>query len=107
MAELRDPVPFALVDVFGSSPLSGNPLAVVDACELGGEGPPPRWMRQVAREMNQAETTFVLPAGSGERTGGCARSPRVVWRCSARATTRWARGGGCWPPAGCRVPTTG
>ncbi|QUH03764.1 PhzF family phenazine biosynthesis protein [Saccharopolyspora erythraea] len=65
LAEIRDPVPFALVDVFGSSPLSGNPLAVVDACELGGEGPPSHWMQQVAREMNQAETTFVLPARSG------------------------------------------
>ena len=66
LVDLRDPVPFALVDVFGTSPLSGNPLAVIDACDLGAEGPPLLWMQQVAREMNQAETTFVLPAGQEE-----------------------------------------
>lgn len=49
-------LPFALVDVFASVPLSGNPLAVVgDGDMLTDEQ-----MRRVAREFNQAETTFVL-----------------------------------------------
>lgn len=55
-------VPFAIVDVFGTDPLSGNPVAVVDMA--GVDIPEPRlvtWMQAVAREFNQAETTFVLP----------------------------------------------
>jgi trans-2,3-dihydro-3-hydroxyanthranilate isomerase len=49
-------LPFALVDVFASTPLSGNPLAVVlDADELS-DGQ----MQRVAGEFNQPETTFVL-----------------------------------------------
>lgn len=48
-------VPFALVDVFATRPLTGNPLAVVpDADGLEDDV-----MRAVAREFNQSETTFV------------------------------------------------
>jgi trans-2,3-dihydro-3-hydroxyanthranilate isomerase len=54
-------VPFALVDVFGAGPLTGNPLAVVDVHGHGHGEPPLEWMQAVAREFNQAETTFVLP----------------------------------------------
>src|ERR687888_401413 len=54
-------VEFALVDVFGVGPLTGNPLAVIDLT-AGAKDAPLEWMRSVAREMNQAETTFVLPA---------------------------------------------
>lgn len=47
---------FFLVDVFADKPLSGNPLALVtDADELSDT-----LMRQIAREFNQSETTFVL-----------------------------------------------
>jgi PhzF family phenazine biosynthesis protein len=49
-------LPFALVDVFASTPLSGNPLAVVG----GGDMLTDEQMQRVAREFNQAETTFVL-----------------------------------------------
>lgn len=47
---------FALVDVFATRPLSGNPLAVVaDADELDVAT-----MRRIAVEFNLSETTFVL-----------------------------------------------
>lgn len=48
---------FSQVDVFGSGPCSGNPVAVVlDADGLGDEE-----MQRFARWTNLAETTFVLP----------------------------------------------
>lgn len=48
---------FSQVDVFGSGPCSGNPVAVVlDAEGLGDEE-----MQRFARWTNLAETTFVLP----------------------------------------------
>jgi trans-2,3-dihydro-3-hydroxyanthranilate isomerase len=50
--------PFYLVDVFAERPLTGNPLAVVADADALGEDV----MRLVAREFNQSETTFVLPA---------------------------------------------
>lgn len=48
---------FAQVDVFGSGPCSGNPVAVV----LGAEGLGEEEMRRFARWTNLSETTFVLP----------------------------------------------
>lgn len=46
-----------LVDVFTDQPLAGNQLAVVlDAQDIPGEV-----MQRIAKEMNLAETTFVLP----------------------------------------------
>lgn len=48
---------FSQVDVFGSRPCSGNPVAVVlDAEDLSDEE-----MRRFARWTNLSETTFVLP----------------------------------------------
>jgi PhzF family phenazine biosynthesis protein len=47
---------FAQVDVFGSGPCSGNPVAVVLDAEGMGEGE----MQRFARWTNLAETTFVL-----------------------------------------------
>ncbi|HEX9580027.1 MAG TPA: PhzF family phenazine biosynthesis protein [Gemmatimonadales bacterium] len=49
---------FALVDVFAAQPLTGNPLAVV----ADAEGLAQATMQSVAREFNQVETTFLLPA---------------------------------------------
>jgi len=50
-------LPFAQVDVFGSGPCSGNPVAVVlEAEEMTDEE-----MQRFARWTNLAETTFVLP----------------------------------------------
>jgi len=48
---------FAQVDVFGSGPCSGNPVAVV----LGAEGMGEEEMQRFARWTNLSETTFVLP----------------------------------------------
>jgi PhzF family phenazine biosynthesis protein len=48
---------FAQVDVFGSGPCSGNPVAVVLDAEGLGEGD----LQRFARWTNLAETTFVLP----------------------------------------------
>lgn len=56
-------VPFAIVDVFGERSLTGNPLSVVDlTADEGVAGD--AWCTAVAREFNQAETTFVLPGTS-------------------------------------------
>jgi PhzF family phenazine biosynthesis protein len=53
---------FSQVDVFGSGPCSGNPVAVVlDAEGLGDEE-----MQRFARWTNLAETTFVLPPTQAE-----------------------------------------
>src|SRR5215212_4880034 len=48
---------FAQVDVFGSGPCSGNPVAVL----LDAEGMSEEEMQRFARWTNLAETTFVLP----------------------------------------------
>jgi PhzF family phenazine biosynthesis protein len=47
-----------LVDVFGTTPYSGNPLAVV----LDGEGLASEQMQRFTHWMNLSETTFLLPA---------------------------------------------
>ena len=53
MAERR----FYLVDVFGSGPISGNPLAVVvDSDGLSAEG-----MQELTRWLGYSETTFLAP----------------------------------------------
>jgi PhzF family phenazine biosynthesis protein len=48
---------FAQVDVFGSGPCSGNPVAVV----LDADGLSTEEMQRFARWTNLSETTFVLP----------------------------------------------
>lgn len=55
-------IPFFWVDVFASTPLAGNPLALVpDADDI-----PTGTMRAIAREFNQSETTFLVrPSLSG------------------------------------------
>ncbi|WP_326502576.1 PhzF family phenazine biosynthesis isomerase [Rothia nasimurium] len=47
--------PFTQVDVFGSVPLKGNPLAVV----LDGSGLTDEQMQDFARWTNLSETTFI------------------------------------------------
>ncbi len=55
---MRAPYPhFTQVDVFTTRPLAGNPLAVFH----DGRGFSTSQMQAIAREMNLAETTFVLP----------------------------------------------
>lgn len=53
---------FAQVDVFGSGPCSGNPVAVV----LDAEGLSDQEMQRFARWTNLSETTFVLPPSRPE-----------------------------------------
>jgi trans-2,3-dihydro-3-hydroxyanthranilate isomerase len=53
-------VKFSFVDVFADQPLTGNPLAVVRDAQKLDES----LMRSIAREFNQAETTFLFPPGS-------------------------------------------
>jgi PhzF family phenazine biosynthesis protein len=53
---------FNQVDVFGSGPFSGNPVAVV----LEAEGLSTEEMQRFARWTNLSETTFVLPPSSPE-----------------------------------------
>ena len=48
---------FAIVDVFASEPLTGNPLAVVP----DAEGLDEVTLMRIAREFNQSETTFLVP----------------------------------------------
>lgn len=50
------PLPVHLVDAFAEAPFGGNPAAV---CLLD-QPRPEAWMQAVAREMNQAETAFVV-----------------------------------------------
>jgi PhzF family phenazine biosynthesis protein len=50
-----------LIDAFADAPFTGNPAAVTLL-----DGPrDDRWMQQVAMEMNQAETAFLLPQEGG------------------------------------------
>jgi PhzF family phenazine biosynthesis protein len=53
---------FAQVDVFGSGPCSGNPVAVV----LDAEGLSIEEMQRFSRWTNLSETTFVLPPSNPE-----------------------------------------
>jgi PhzF family phenazine biosynthesis protein len=52
-----------LIDVFAETPLSGNPLAVVE----GGDELSTAEMQRVAGEFNQAETTFILKSKRADR----------------------------------------
>ncbi len=51
-------IPFYFVDVFAELPLTGNPLALVPHAEVLDDAT----MQRIAAELNQAETTFILPA---------------------------------------------
>lgn len=54
--------PFKLVDVFGTDPFTGNPLAVIAAAEdLTTEE-----MQRITRWLNLSETTFLLPPTRSE-----------------------------------------
>jgi PhzF family phenazine biosynthesis protein len=55
------PLDLWLIDAFTDQPFTGNPAGV---CLLA-EPKPDAWMQALAREMNQAETAFLLPAAEG------------------------------------------
>ena len=52
-----------MIDVFADTPLTGNPLAVVQ----GGDELSDEQMRRIAGEFNQAETTFILHSARADR----------------------------------------
>ena len=52
-----------LIDVFADEPLTGNPLAVVQAADELSE----EQMRRLAGEFNQAESTFILESERADR----------------------------------------
>ncbi len=52
-----------IIDVFADSPLRGNPLAVVEGADTLDD----QQMRLIAREFNQAETTFILRSERADR----------------------------------------
>lgn len=54
--------PFKLVDVFGTDPFTGNPLAVI----AGAEDLTTEEMQRIARWLNLSETTFLLPPTRSE-----------------------------------------
>lgn len=54
--------PFKLVDVFGTDPFTGNPLAVVS----DAEGLTTEEMQRITRWLNLSETTFLLPPAQEE-----------------------------------------
>lgn len=51
-----------LIDVFAKTPLSGNPLAVIE----GADDLPEAEMRRIAGEFNQAETTFLMTSNRAD-----------------------------------------
>ena len=60
---------YQVVDVFTKTPLEGNPLAVfTDARDIDGA-----LMQRIAKELNLAETAFILPATQD----GCAVRVRI------------------------------
>lgn len=62
IAATRRRLPYVLMDVFTDRPLEGNQLAIfTDARGLSSEQ-----MQALAREMNLAETTFILPREAEE-----------------------------------------
>lgn len=52
-----------IVDVFAEAPLTGNPLAIVE----GADALPDSTLRRIAREFNQAETTFILRSSRADK----------------------------------------
>lgn len=52
-----------IIDVFASSPLAGNPLAVVE----DADGLDDALLKRIAGEFNQAETTFILRSERADR----------------------------------------
>lgn len=75
-----------LIDVFADSPLSGNPLAVVEGADMLSESQ----MRRIAGEFNQAETTFVMHSeradlklrsftAAGAEVGGAGHNALGAW----------------------------
>ncbi len=75
--------PVMVVDAFTDRPFAGNPAAV---CLLNGPTDE-TWMRLVAREMNLAETAFLVPEADGYRLRWL--TPTVEVDLCGHAVTCW------------------
>ena len=65
------------VDAFTATPFAGNPAAV---CVLPAAAPP-EWMQSIAREMNVAETAFLVPRdGDFDRLARCLDKLAALYR---------------------------
>jgi trans-2,3-dihydro-3-hydroxyanthranilate isomerase len=60
---------YTIVDAFTDTPLTGNPAAIF----TDGAGLEPELMRRTARELNLAETVFVLPPSPGSDADAAVR----------------------------------
>jgi PhzF family phenazine biosynthesis protein len=81
-------ISFALVDVFADEPLAGNPLAVVP----DADGLPESVLPRIAREFNQAETTFLLAptvAGADHRLRSFTAGGVEVYGAGHNALGAW------------------
>jgi trans-2,3-dihydro-3-hydroxyanthranilate isomerase len=79
---------FFLVDVFTREPLAGNPLAIVPDAGSLDDGV----MQRVARELNQSETTFLLPptlAGADHRLRSFTAAGVEVFGAGHNAMGAW------------------
>jgi trans-2,3-dihydro-3-hydroxyanthranilate isomerase len=81
-------IPFFLVDVFAERPLAGNPLAVVPYSQMLDDSDMPR----IAGELNQTETTFLLPvrdASADWRLRSFTASGREVFGAGHNSLGAW------------------
>jgi predicted PhzF superfamily epimerase YddE/YHI9 len=82
---------YLLLDVFTTTPLTGNPLAVVEK----GDGLLDNQMQAIAKELGLSETVFLAPPVRIGIRRGRASSPRR-WSCRSPAIRplgrRWCSG---------------
>src|SRR6266480_4345042 len=69
------PLRITQVDAFTNRPFAGNPAAV---CILP-KAAEPAWMLNVAREMNLAETAFLVPQRDGYDLGWFTAAKHKSW----------------------------
>ncbi|MFF8675145.1 PhzF family phenazine biosynthesis isomerase [Streptomyces sp. NPDC015242] len=94
------------VDVFTSTPFSGNPAGVV----LDADGLTDAQMLAVARELNNSETAFVLPADGADhdvRVRFFTPTTEVPTCGHATVAAHFARAAECGLPDGSLVQKTG
>src|SRR5947208_336396 len=84
------PIRITQADSFTDRPFAGNPAAV---CILP-EAAEPAWMLNVAREMNLAETAFLVPQRAGYDLRGLTPELTAVSRVDARGVIVTSRSNG-------------
>jgi trans-2,3-dihydro-3-hydroxyanthranilate isomerase len=68
-----EPLEYEVVDVFGSAPFTGNPLAVV----YGAEALDTAQLQAIASEFNLSETAFPVPMTSEDEAAGATYRVRI------------------------------